>query len=168
MPVADRGQVARLLPETFVHLAGIGLKTECQLWRSGVVCWQDLGRTRVARRPGIAEGIERSERALIDGDMTYFFDALPTSERWRTYADFSERFAAIDIETTGMSVYDQLTVVGIEFQGKYRAFVRGANLEDAVELLSTVDGLISFNGALFDLPFLVRTFPGPQASVDAR
>jgi uncharacterized protein YprB with RNaseH-like and TPR domain/predicted nuclease with RNAse H fold len=160
-----------LLPETFVHLAGIGLKTESRLWRSGVGSWDDLGRTRLARRPAVAEGINRSKRALVTPDLGYFFEALPPSERWRTYADFRDRFAAIDIETTGMSIYDQLTIVGIELGGEYRTFVRGANLADAEALLSTVEGLISFNGALFDLPFLARAFPRlvmPRTHIDLR
>jgi uncharacterized protein YprB with RNaseH-like and TPR domain/predicted nuclease with RNAse H fold len=164
-------QASGLLPETFVHLAGIGRKTECRLWRSGVGSWDDLSRTRLALRPRVAEGIGHSRRALLDGDLGYFFDTLPPSERWRTYADFGDRFAAIDIETTGMSIYDQLTVVGIELRGEYFAFVRGANLEDAQTLLEEVDGLISFNGALFDLPFLARSFPGlklPRTHVDLR
>ena len=171
MAVADRTRGNGLLPETFVHLAGIGLKTECRLWRSGVVSWRDLRGTRLARRPGVAEGIDRSETALVDGNLAYFFDALPSSERWRTYADFSDRFAAIDIETTGMSIYDQLTIVGIELGGGYHAFVRGANLAEAEALLRTVDGLISFNGALFDLPFLARAFPDlvlPRTHIDLR
>lgn len=167
------GEAARpgLIPETFVHLSGIGVKTECRLWRSGIASWADLRRTRLARRSGVAEGIARSEGALEDGDLQYFFDALPASERWRTYADFADRFAAVDIETTGMSIYDQLTVVGIEWRGEYRAFVAGANLADAADLLEEAQGVISFNGALFDLPFLCRAFPDlklPRTHVDLR
>lgn len=70
-----------------------------------------------------------------------------------------------------MSVYDQVTVIGIEIDGEYRAFVQGSNLNDAANVLATADGLITFNGALFDLPFLARTFPGlklPPVHVDLR
>ncbi|MEA2275772.1 MAG: hypothetical protein QOC78_732 [Solirubrobacteraceae bacterium] len=166
-PPGPRG----LLPETFVHFAGIGLKTESRLWRAGVASWSELRQTGFARRPGVAEGIDRSERALAEGDLRFFFEALPASERWRTYADYRDRFAAIDIETTGMSIYDQLTVIGIELDGDYRTFVRGANLAEARDMLREAHGLISFNGALFDLPFLARAFPDlelPRTHVDLR
>jgi uncharacterized protein YprB with RNaseH-like and TPR domain/predicted nuclease with RNAse H fold len=165
------GTQGGLLAETFVHMSGIGLKTERRLWHAGIGSWSALGQTAFARRPAVAQCIARSERALLTDDLAYFFGALPASERWRAYSDFGEQFAAVDIETTGLSIYDQLTVVGIELNGEYRTFVRGANLDDAAEMLSVARGLITFNGALFDLPFLARSFPGlalPAAHVDLR
>lgn len=163
--------VAPLLPETFVHIAGIGLRTECRLWRSGVSSWQALADTAFARRPGVRASLDRSCAALEEADLDFFFAALPPTQRWRTFADFGSRFLAVDIETTGMSVYDQVTVIGTEIDGEYHAFVRGSNLEDAAELLASAEGLISFNGSLFDLPFLARTFPTlklPRVHVDLR
>ena len=160
-----------LLPGTFVHLRGIGQKTEIRLWRSGVDSWADLRETSFVRRLGLLAAIDQSEEALAQDDLEFFFEALPVSQRWRTYADFSDHFAAIDIETTGLSIYDHLTVVGIEFAGEYRAFVRGANLADAEDVLAAASGLISFNGAMFDLPFLARAFPDlelPKTHVDLR
>jgi uncharacterized protein YprB with RNaseH-like and TPR domain/predicted nuclease with RNAse H fold len=160
-----------ILPETFVHIDGIGAKTERRLWQAGIRDWESLARTPLARRSTIAAALERSERALARGDLDYFFMALPVSERWRAFADFGPQFVALDIETTGLSTYDEVTVIGIESEGSYRTFVRGANLEDAAEVLAGAKGLITFNGALFDLPFITRTFPEltlPGAHVDLR
>ncbi|HEY4809658.1 MAG TPA: ribonuclease H-like domain-containing protein [Solirubrobacteraceae bacterium] len=160
-----------ILPETFVHLEGIGPKTERRLWQAGILDWETLARTPLARRANIAGALERSRRALECGDLDYFFMELPASERWRAFADFGPQFVAVDIETTGLSTYDELTMIGIESAGQYRTFVRGANLADAVEVLGEAKGLITFNGALFDLPFIARTFPElelPRAHVDLR
>lgn len=160
-----------VLPETFVHIAGIGPKTERRLWHSGVDSWRALRATPIGLRRGVAEALERSEEALRSADVDFFFTALPAAERWRAFADFGHRFVAVDIETTGMSVYDEVTVVGIEAAGEYQTFIRGANLEAAAEMLASAPGLITFNGALFDLPFLQRTFPEielPGAHVDLR
>jgi uncharacterized protein YprB with RNaseH-like and TPR domain/predicted nuclease with RNAse H fold len=160
-----------LLPGTFVHLAGVGTRTEARLWRSGIATWDSLARTPFALRTGVATALERSEEAFRDENVDFFFSALPARERWRTFVDFGSRFAAVDIETTGLSIYDQLTVVGIELAGEHRTFVRGANLDEAAEMLREADGLITFNGALFDLPFLARSFPDlalPRVHVDLR
>src|SRR5580704_15339541 len=160
-----------ILPETFVHFDGIGPKTERRLWQAGILDWETLAGTPLARRANIADALERSRRALDRGDLDYFFMELPASERWRAFADFGPQFVAVDIETTGLSTYDELTMIGIESNGQYRTFVRGANLADAVEVLGQAKGLITFNGALFDLPFIARTFPElelPRAHVDLR
>ena len=170
MTAASASQHA-LLPETFVHLEGVGPMTEARLWRSGIASWESLARTPFALRRGVARALERSEEAFRDENVDFFFSALPARERWRTFVDFGSRFAAVDIETTGLSIYDQLTVVGIELDGEHRTFVRGANLDEAAEMLHEAAGLITFNGALFDLPFLARSFPAlvlPRVHVDLR
>ncbi len=160
-----------ILPGTFVHLQGIGAKTERRLWQAGILDWETLARTPLARRQNIAAALERSRLALEGGDLDYFFMELPASERWRAFADFGPQFVALDIETTGLSTYDEVTLIGIESAGEYRTFVRGANLNEAVDVLRDAKGLITFNGALFDLPFIARAFPEmqlPRVHVDLR
>ena len=166
----ERAQ-AGVLPETFIHISGIGAKTERRLWQAGVASWDELRTTSFGLRPDVLQALEDSAQALEEEDVDYFFSALPPRDRWRAFADFGRRFAAVDIETTGMSVYDQVTVIGIEHDGVYRTFIRGSNLEEAAELINDATGLITFNGALFDLPFIQRTFPQvllPAAHVDLR
>jgi uncharacterized protein YprB with RNaseH-like and TPR domain/predicted nuclease with RNAse H fold len=160
-----------LLSRTFVHFAGIGSKTEARLWDAGVRSWSDLAGTGFGQRRGVPEMAEESAAALANSDIKFFYNALPARERWRAFADFGADFVAVDIETTGLSIYDQVTVVGIEAHGEYRTFIAGSNLDEAQDLLSAAKGLVTFNGALFDLPFLARTFPAlrlPEAHVDLR
>lgn len=171
VPLTAGAAAVGLLPETFIHIAGIGPKIESRLWESGVLSWDALRETGFVRRPGVSETLARSEEALLEDDLNFFFQALPPRERWRAFAHFADRFVAVDIETTGMSHYDEITVIGTEVGGEYRTFVRGANLDAARELLNDAAGLITFNGALFDLPFIQRAFPDvklPQAHVDLR
>jgi uncharacterized protein YprB with RNaseH-like and TPR domain/predicted nuclease with RNAse H fold len=160
-----------ILSETFVHMAGIGAKTERRLWESGIRNWDALGETALARRHNLTAALEQSKQALSDGNLDYFFTRLPAAERWRAFADFGPEFVALDIETTGLSIYDHVTVIGAESKGEYRTFVRGSNLEEAADFLAEAKGLITFNGALFDVPFIQRTFPDlvlPDAHVDLR
>ncbi len=169
---APSASATGLLHSTFVHLAGIGARTERRLWQAGIDTWEALRGTPWADRPEILGRLDASDHAHARQDLNYFHEWLPSSERWRTFADFSDRFVSVDIETTGMSpVYDHVTVIGIEHHGRYETFVRGANLDDARELLADAGGLVTFNGARFDLPFLHRTFPElrlPAAHLDLR
>ena len=117
------------------------------------------------------DDVQVSEEAWSRKDAGFFYRHLPASDRWRVFQDFSHRFAAVDIETTGLSSYAGITVVGIQYNGEYRAFINGINLADAVPMLESAFGLITFNGARFDLPFLKRAFPSlrlPSAHLDLR
>ena len=170
-PRANHGIGSSMLRATLLHVPGIGRHTEFRLWLSGISDWSHLRDTRFAMKPDAVSTIEASEEALRKSDVGYFFSRLPASDRWRVYEDFGERFAVVDVETTGLSIYDNLTLVGIEMGGKYQTFIRGSNLDEAVPLLESARGLITFNGTLFDVPFLRRTFPGirlPSAHLDLR
>lgn len=164
-------QMPSLIRETLVHLDGIGPGTELKLWRAGISDWADLRSTKFARRAHLARALEASEDALTRGDLAFFFQRLPVTDRWRLFYDFADSFVGVDIETTGLSVYDVITLIGVETEAGYRTFIRGANLEEAVPILEAAAALITFNGTLFDLPFIRRTFPGihlPAPHLDLR
>lgn len=160
-----------VLSRTFVHLSGVGSITERRFWDDGVLTWGDLKGARIARRPGVRAVLEASEAALQEGDLDFFHRALPPRERWRSFTEPGRRHAAIDVETTGLSIYDAVTAIGVEVDGEYRSFVKGVNLDEAEDALAGIDGVITFNGTLFDLPFLRRALPGlrlPAAHLDLR
>lgn len=78
----------------------------------------------------------------------------------------------LDIETTGLSrYYDEITLVGFMRDGRYGVHVAG---DDPTELLGSVasaDTLVTFNGTLFDVPFLRQAFPAiriPETHIDLR
>lgn len=78
----------------------------------------------------------------------------------------------LDIETTGLSrYYDDLTIVGYERRGVYRVHVTGDDESDLRAALKDSAVLVTFNGKLFDVPFLIKTFPDlavPPSHLDLR
>ncbi len=154
-----------MLRQTFLHVPGVGYRTEDRLWHAGIGSWDDVGTDRFARLPrhlraSLEEEIGRSEEALRRGRYRYFAVRLPPREHWRAWPEFREAVAYLDIETTGLDMgRDAVTVVGVYDGRRKRSFVRGENLEDLPAALETTRLLVTFNGARFDVPFLRRAFP---------
>jgi uncharacterized protein YprB with RNaseH-like and TPR domain/predicted nuclease with RNAse H fold/dephospho-CoA kinase len=78
----------------------------------------------------------------------------------------------LDVETTGLSRhYDELTVVGWLSDGVYRIHVAGDDPEPFLSSLRAASALVTFNGTLFDLAFLAKSFPElslPKVHADLR
>ena len=146
-----------MLRRTFIHVSGIGEVTERRLWRSGVTCWEDF--LQRAERPDQRLEIEASQRAYERGHWSFFEQALPAAHKWRAAADCADRVAFVDIETTGGNGPDDLTVLGVYDGHEVRSFVAGENLEQAQACLEQFALLVTYNGALFDLPIIRRRFP---------
>jgi len=151
-----------LLQRTFIHLEGVGTHTERALWDAGVHTWADmLGGSCPHSASRFRPQIERSVRRLSARDALFFQRALPSSDRWRLYADFLPAAAFLDIETTGLSAeYSVTTMVGVLDRDGFSAYVRGENLDDLPEALRRYRLIVTFNGARFDLPFLRTEFAG--------
>lgn len=154
-----------MLRQTFLHVPGIGYRTEERLWRSGLESWSDIGSARAQAvprhlRPVLEEEIGRSEDALRRGRYRYFAVRLPPREHWRAWPEFRGAAGYLDIETTGLDIgRDAVTVVGLYDGRRTRSFVKGENLEELPAALETVRLLVTFNGSRFDVPFLRRAFP---------
>jgi uncharacterized protein YprB with RNaseH-like and TPR domain/predicted nuclease with RNAse H fold/dephospho-CoA kinase len=84
----------------------------------------------------------------------------------------ASRVLFLDVETTGLSRhYDELTLVGWLSDGVYRVHVAGDDPEPFLSSLRSSSALVTFNGTLFDLAFLAKSFPGlplPKAHADLR
>lgn len=154
-----------MLRQTFLHVPGVGYRTEERLWRSGLESWADVGGAcadAIPRhlRPVLEEEIGRSEEALRRGKYRYFAVRLPLREHWRAWPEFRGSVGYLDIETTGLDIgRDAVTVVGLYDGRRTRSFIQGANLEDLPAALEDVRILVTFNGSRFDVPFLRRAFP---------
>jgi len=99
--------------------------------------------------------LESSEAALNEARIDYFAQRLPPSEYWRLIPEFDHSIAYLDIETTGLSrYYHSTTVIGLLKDDEYRVFVAGANLEEFPRAIKGCSILVTFNGKLFDIPFL--------------
>lgn len=163
-----------MIRSTFLHIEGIGRATEATLWRSGVRDWSELvGAREVAGgRERLQREVDASERALAELDAGFFGRRLPPSEHWRLYPDFARTTAYLDIETTSLSPFEGIvTVVSVHGGGTTQTFVKEDNLEELPSYLRKFGVLVTFNGSLFDLPFLSVHFPQlepPAAHIDLR
>ena len=155
-----------MLRETFVHIPGVGYRTEERLWRSGIRTWDDFAeRSKPRRLPArvahrIADEIARSDEALRRRRHRYFARNLPARDHWRAWPEFGDAVAYLDIETTGLSLgRDAVTVVGVYDGSARRSFIQGDDLEELPSALEDAKLLVTFNGSRFDVPFLRKAFP---------
>ncbi|MCI4326327.1 MAG: ribonuclease H-like domain-containing protein [Thermoplasmata archaeon] len=167
-----------MIRSTFLHLPGVGPVTEAELWRQGVRDWREVdglsptAGLAPARRERLRVELQASERALAERRVDYFATRLPDAEHWRLYPSFRAETAFLDIETTGLSPYEGIvTVVSIHGGGRTRTFVADEDLEELPAYLRKFQLLSTFNGSLFDVPFLEYRFPGlvvPPVHIDLR
>jgi len=164
-----------VIRHTFSLLNGIGEKLERNLWERGILTWDDFIKT-----PEI-EGISPERKSAYDGLLThasielgvgnaeYFARMLKRSEHWRLFGVFGSEAIGMDIETNGLvpGAGGYATVVGLHNGRESRCFVRGDNLtvEDLNRELAGYKCLITFYGAAFDVPFLLRTMPGVKFNI---
>ena len=164
-----------MLPNTFCHLPGIGVRTEEKLWAAGVLDWdafaQAHGLMTPHRHAQAAALIDESRERLAAGDAEFFAARLPAQEHWRLWPHFAQATAYIDIETTGLGRgFDHITSIAL-FDGKsVRTYVHGRNLERFQDDILAYKLLVTFNGKAFDAPFIEREMriTLPKAHVDLR
>jgi uncharacterized protein YprB with RNaseH-like and TPR domain len=164
-----------LLTRTFIHIQGIGQKTEKKLWKRGIRTWQHfLGHPHVIFSAARDEMVRRElESSIVHlEDIRFFCDRLSSGEMWRVFEVFKGRAVYLDIETSGgYQGIDEITVIGLYDGHAVQTFVNGINIEEFEVAISHYDLVITFNGATFDLPFIRRAFPHislPPAHIDLR
>jgi len=155
-----------MLTSSFIQVPGVGAKSEELIWRKGVHSWKefetqegsvDLPPGKVAK---IRAYLDACSEHLEKKDAAFFANLLPKSELWRLYPEFRDSVAFVDIETTGLSqYYNEITLVGLYDGREYKAYIAGHNLDDFPKDLARYQLIITFNGSLFDLPFLRKKFP---------
>ncbi len=163
-----------MLQKTFVHISGIGPKTEQQLWQTGVQSWEQFS-------PPATSVISTAKSCLISNHLaqqpkdilhepSYFYDTLPSREQWRLFRHFRHSTAYLDIETTGQARDCQITTVSLYDGDEIFTFVNGENLEELPHHLAAFDVLVTYNGKSFDVPVMERFFniSLPQAHLDLR
>jgi hypothetical protein len=164
-----------LLEHTFIHIPGIGPKTEQHLWRHGILTWRDFLRNKETLLSRLRDSFVREnlEASIKNRDNIRFFrDRLPVGALWRVYEDFKKSAVYLDIETSGYyQGIDEITVIGIYDGQTVRSFVQGINLDEFELAIAPYELIITFNGSQFDLPFIRRQFPNialPPAHIDLR
>ena len=157
---------APLLRRSFQHLPGISAAMEAKLRSEGLRSWNDL----LLRMPTQLElfqnrsgslrcAVEASEEALANRDIEFFKERLPKREFYRIAASFPNRCIFLDIESTGLSQhYDRVTLVGWSVGSRYEVLVDPTDTCRLESDLCSQPIVITFNGTLFDLPFLSNRF----------
>src|SRR5579863_8633569 len=172
-------EVTQMLEQTFIHIPGVGIQTEKELWANGIHSWDDadrfekrFGRVGVRLQQKLDDFIPRSREAVKLKDAAFFDRLSVLGEAWRLFPEFAQDCVYLDIETTGLStVFDTVTMVGLYDGRKYQLFVDGENLQDLPQHLQKHSVVITFNGSGFDLRFLKLAFPNlvlPPIHIDLR
>ncbi len=158
-----------MIRNTFSILNGIGEKLERRLWKSGILTWDDfisasdLKCINKNKKSIFDERLSYAVRELDNANAGYFADTVKRRDHWRLFDVFKGEAACLDIETSGL-MPDQggyVTVVGIYDGYDYRCLVKGMDLtvENLKNELAGYKYLITFYGAAFDIPFLMRSMP---------
>jgi predicted nuclease with RNAse H fold len=98
--------------------------------------------------------------------------AKPVDPRLATALADPARVVFLDVETTGLSwFYDEVTIVGWAHGGTYHVHIAGQHPAPVIDALRSANVLVTFNGTLFDLRFLKKTFGDlmlPPVHIDLR
>lgn len=166
-----------MITHTFLHIKGIGAKKERELWRGGITSWEDFeskltSQLRMFNRPDEPSAVSDSWQALREGDADFFAKNLPRHEHYRIALGFPSKTLFLDIETTGLSrYYDTITLVGWSMDSKYNVYIKGGDDWALRAALSEAKAIVTFNGSIFDIPFVRQEFPDihiPLAHIDLR
>lgn len=153
-----------MIEETFLHLTGVGPVTEQRIRAGGVSDWHSaLERPEVLPFAGqrlaqLIDQLQGCRAALEADDIGFLVNSLVKKEQWRILGRYFERTTFFDIETSDLSYDAYVTVIVAWHQGKLLRFVHGENLDEFLDLLDEVELLVSFNGATFDIPQVLRTW----------
>ncbi|MBI3033852.1 ribonuclease H-like domain-containing protein [Candidatus Woesearchaeota archaeon] len=158
-----------MIRNSFIFLDRFGPVRERGLWQSGISGWQQFLDAKKVRLVGDASKLFydrqliKARQSLLQDDSMFFSQRMPYSEHWRLYDYFRDQSVFLDIETSGLSDYDDITVVGL-YDGKdAKTMIKGINLnyKHLQEELAKYKMIITFNGLSFDIPF-IRKFISVQ------
>ena len=146
-----------MLEHTFIHLPKYGPIKERKLWENGVTSWDDFldvfGTSPYHKAH--CSTLASSQYALRNHDFDYFARAIPGNETWRAFPH-ARKIAYLDIETTGTRRSDYITVIGVYDGKKTKSYIHGKNLHQFRQDIEKFDMVATFNGSMFDLPFIMR------------
>jgi len=152
------------IENSFILAPGIGEKTEQKLWKKGITHWdhvEDTTNISDNKKSKLESFLTKARKNLDVGNSVFFGDKLPNREVWRTYRNFQESACFFDIETTGLDKQrNKVTTVSVYRNGESKTLVRGQNLtaENLRKEFHESSVIVSFNGKMFDRPFLEHNF----------
>jgi len=165
-----------MLKNTFLHIPGIGIKTEKRLWESGIYSWDLFLNLRNSVNPPkkfdtVSECLKESINQMASLNPNYFAELIPAGHHWRFFPEFRNTTVYLDIETTGLSPhYETITTISLYDGKSIFYYIKGQNLNDFPEDIKRYNVIITYNGKSFDVPFIERYFDIQlnQAHIDLR
>ena len=157
-----------MITQAFLHCRGIGPVKLKQLHSLGLHNWLDILQNpslipfNDQLKQELIEEVERSYESLRNRDIHYLSRSFVSQDQWRILGHFFDSATFFDIETSGLSYYDSITVIVCYHKGQLHYFVEHENLDDFVGLLEDVTLLVSFNGSSFDVPRVLDAFRIPE------
>jgi len=148
-----------LLHNTFIHIPGVGEKTEREIWQSGVHTWDHW-------QPPYPPSLSESKIKLItyhlqqfqqrnDGTPVFYAKLLSSNQHWRLFPHFRSKTAYLDIETNGMVGEDcEITAIALYDGRTIRSYAQGRNLQNFVDDIAAFDVIVTYNGKSFDVPVI--------------
>ncbi|MBC8064342.1 MAG: ribonuclease H-like domain-containing protein [Chlorobia bacterium] len=155
-----------MLPQTFIHIPGIGHEMEASLWKQGCNSWshylEDLKRFKIgsAEKEFFRKQVHSSMKSLEEGRHQFFTRGLGLKEAWRAFPDFRSSCVYLDIETDGGQGGSSVTMIGLYDGKEFQCLVKGDNLENFRDIISQYSMIVTFFGSAFDLPMLQKCFSG--------
>jgi len=153
-----------MLKNTFLHIPGIGNKTEQQFWDSGIHSWKDFTqncpiRLSQSKIDTIIRSLEESRQHIKSNNPNYFSDLLPANLHWRFFPEFRQTTVYLDIETTGLeSRQNEITTIALYNGNSITYYVNGYNLDDFLGDIKKYKVIVTYNGKCFDVPFIESYF----------
>ncbi len=153
-----------MLKNTFIHIPGIGIKTEQRFWDSGIHNWNDFTqncpiRLSKSKMDTVASYLRESKQNFKFSNPNYFSDLLPSNQHWRFFPEFRDSTVYLDIETTGLESWgNEITTIAL-YDGKSIAhYINGQNLDDFMDDIRKYKVIVTYNGKTFDVPFIEKYF----------
>jgi len=149
-----------MLRNTFLHIPGIGVKTEERLWDAGIQSWDTFVEPYPARLPpnrteSLRRYLDESREQAENDNPNYFAELLPSNLHWRLFPEFRHSTAYLDIETTGLDgMFNDITMIGLYDGTSIFHYVRGQNFEDFKQDIEKYKVIVTYNGKCFDVPFI--------------
>ena len=152
-----------MIRNTFLHIPGIGPKTEQNIWAAGVDDWdaffsRESLNLSAAKRQKMAVELSESVHQLDRRNPNFFADRLPAGQQWRLFDDFRDAAAYVDIETTGLEADCAISTIAVYDGHTAVTYVNGHNLDDFIDHIRRYKLLVTYNGKCFDVPVIERHF----------
>lgn len=155
-----------MIKNTFMLLNGISSEKEKRLWKEDVADWDSFIKkdkiSGISKKRKLVYNYQlyQAKRALMDEDTKFFSEFLPQKEHWRLYNNFKDSCVFLDIEVSCVSG-GYITCMTLYDGYETMTFVKNNNLDFPTikRILSKYKMIVTFNGSVFDIPFLRKLHP---------